>query len=63
MLEFLGSRFKWHVGQFDHLKKNFSHKNLQKQKVREKKMYLRQALDSAHFHHMRKVTIQHVNAQ
>jgi hypothetical protein len=35
------------------LQKNLSYKNLQEKKVREKKkMYLRGALESAHFHHI-----------
>jgi hypothetical protein len=64
MLEFLGSRFNYHIGQLDNLIKNISLiQNFQKQEVREKKMYLRGVLDSAHFHRMRKVTIQLLDTQ
>jgi hypothetical protein len=36
-------------------KKNLSHQNFQKLKIRERKMYLRGALDSTQFHCMGKV--------
>jgi len=52
MPEFLGFRFNYRVGQFDHLsKKNLSfYQNFQKLKIKEKKkMYLMGALDSAQF--------------
>jgi hypothetical protein len=42
MPEFLGSRFNWQVGQFDHLSKK-------KKKNLSKKMYLMGALDSAQY--------------
>jgi hypothetical protein len=60
MLEFLGSRFNSHVGQFDHLIKNISLIRISRSKKLERKMmYFRGALDSVHFHRMRKVTIYH----
>jgi hypothetical protein len=53
MPEFMGSRFNYRVGEFDHLSKtknkNLSHQNFQKLKNQRKKMYLRGALDSAQF--------------
>jgi hypothetical protein len=64
MLEFLGSRFNYHIGQFDYLIKNISLTRISRcEKLERKKMYLRKALDSAHFHRMRKVTIQLLHAQ
>jgi hypothetical protein len=52
MLEFMGSRFNWRVGQFDHLnKKKKKTLLLEFSKVQNhrEKMYLRGALDSAQF--------------
>jgi hypothetical protein len=60
MLEFMCSKFKYRVGQFDHLrkKKSFSSEFSEAKNQKLKKMYLRGALNSAQFfHHMKKVTI------